>query len=573
MKKRILGLALALIMIISLLPVTTFADPATKLKIIVYDPNYTSAQNRSDISFVVNSEYASQRNEYITFVDVLDTDGTTVLGNKPAMSDTKPAEGTPYIHAGLQGTTLTITFNNIHYKRTASLSSPFMSIYKTDGGSEFDINIVLNGENKIEGGGAYIGASNVGTFNISGEGSLEMNISVASKQCIGHTGAGDMTISDATLKLNLTTASSGQNGGILNNGAITLNNANVEFNGQNSFGLRVGSATSDNQGTANVTVNNSNVKLAHAAGQRALIETNGTVTFNNSNVELIANENNAKILAKAPTITGTYSSQIYSVWNLGNNNYSEKAYTAAAFDDNIRYLKLVHQCVALADDGDCTTAVACACGKEAVAAKTHIAGANADDCTKDTMCGNAGCTKVFEAATATAHVPAADDGDCTTAIKCTNPGCAQVVTEGQAAHKDTRTDCSVAGTCANPGCTHAFTAGQHTGGTATCKAKAKCAICGQEYGQLAACTPAADDGDCTTDIKCSVCQKVTTKGQDAHKYTDKNDTTCDNAGCTKTRTVEGTENPKTGDATALVLVATLMVAAAAAFVTSKKFVR
>ncbi len=194
------------------------------------------------------------------------------------------------------------------------------------------------------------------------------------------------------------------------------------------------------------------------------------------------------------------------------------------------------------------------------------------DCTKNVPCTNAGCQQNFYTAPANAaHEATADDGDCTTAVKCKN--CDQIVTPAAEKHKDTRTDCGVAGTCANTGCTHAFTAGQHTGGTATCKDKAKCDECGKEYGELGACAPAADDGDCTTDIKCSVCGKTTTAGEAAHKYTDKNDTTCDNAGCTNTRKVEGTENPKTGDNTALVLMVSLMAVAAAAFVTTKKFAR
>ena len=98
-------------------------------------------------------------------------------------------------------------------------------------------------------------------------------------------------------------------------------------------------------------------------------------------------------------------------------------------------------------------------------------------------------------------------------------------------------------------------------------------MCQAEYGELGACVPAADDGDCTTEIKCSLCGKTTTAGEAAHKYTDKNDTTCDNAGCTNTRKVEGTENPKTGDNSAIAVVAALMVTAAAAFVTTKKFAR
>ena len=58
--------------------------------------------------------------------------------------------------------------------------------------------------------------------------------------------------------------------------------------------------------------------------------------------------------------------------------------------------------------------------------------------------------------------------------------------------------------------------GTHTGGTATCEHKAECAVCGKEYGSFAAHIPNADDGDCTTDITCSVCGDVTTEGASSH---------------------------------------------------------
>ena len=68
-------------------------------------------------------------------------------------------------------------------------------------------------------------------------------------------------------------------------------------------------------------------------------------------------------------------------------------------------------------------------------------------------------------------------------------------------------------------------------------------------------------------VKCSVCKKELTAAKEAHKYTDNADTTCDNAGCTCTRTVDagGTGgNPQTGDNTALVLIIALTLASAAA---------
>lgn len=55
----------------------------------------------------------------------------------------------------------------------------------------------------------------------------------------------------------------------------------------------------------------------------------------------------------------------------------------------------------------------------------------------------------------TEHTPVADDGDCTTDITCSV--CGTVTTEG---------------------------ADSHTGGAATCTEKAKCTVCGKEYGEI-----------------------------------------------------------------------------------------
>ena len=56
----------------------------------------------------------------------------------------------------------------------------------------------------------------------------------------------------------------------------------------------------------------------------------------------------------------------------------------------------------------------------------------------------------------------------------------------------------------------------HTGGTATCEKLAECIVCGKAYGDFAEHTPNADDGDCTTEILCSVCGAVTTEANESH---------------------------------------------------------
>ena len=199
--------------------------------------------------------------------------------------------------------------------------------------------------------------------------------------------------------------------------------------------------------------------------------------------------------------------------------------------------------VAGEDDGDCTTPVKCInCNQNAVDAKTHT-GEDDGDCSTAVACTNPGCTK--NAVEAKTHVAGEDDGDCSTAVACTNPGCTKNAVEAKThvAGEDDG-DCTTAVACTNPGCTkNAVEAKTHTGGTATCEKKAECANCGKEYGELAAhkpgdegdcltgftCTvcgkvtaakeshtPAEDDGDCTTAIKCTVCGKETTAAKESH---------------------------------------------------------
>ena len=248
-------------------------------------------------------------------------------------------------------------------------------------------------------------------------------------------------------------------------------------------------------------------------------------------------------------------------------------------------LQLTHQC-GTEGNGDCTKEQTCdVCGKTVAPAQTaHVAAADDGDCTTAILCKNAGCKVVVTEAKAS-HEAAADDGDCTTAVLCKNTGCKKVMVEAKPSHTSpaSRTDCSQASACAV--CNKALAAGEHTGGAATCLAKKKCELCNEEYGELGAhvggtatckdkavCTvcnkpygelstvhtPAEDDGDCTTAIKCTVCdaEQVAAK---THTFTDAKDTTCDNAGCKHTRTI--TSNPNSGDISILLTAAVALSSA------------
>ena len=149
--------------------------------------------------------------------------------------------------------------------------------------------------------------------------------------------------------------------------------------------------------------------------------------------------------------------------------------------DKVGSRKDITEHTASADDGDCTTPLLCSgCDHIVTAARTtHEAGADDGDCTTAIICKH--CTKVVTDGNAT-HTPDLDDGDCTTDINCKN--CTKVAVFGNDDHTpelddgDCTTDikCSICETVTTEG------AATHTGGTATCTAKAKCDVCGKEYG-------------------------------------------------------------------------------------------
>ncbi len=130
------------------------------------------------------------------------------------------------------------------------------------------------------------------------------------------------------------------------------------------------------------------------------------------------------------------------------------------------------------------------------------------------------------------HTTPADDGDCTTAIVC--PDCQYVLTAAKE-HTGGTATCTAKAVCTNAGCgkaygsmlEHEYTVAQkdatqhwnkcancdaidekvdHAGGTATCQAKAVCATCQAEYGELAAHTYEQKSDETKHWKECSLCQ-------------------------------------------------------------------
>ena len=72
--------------------------------------------------------------------------------------------------------------------------------------------------------------------------------------------------------------------------------------------------------------------------------------------------------------------------------------------------------------------------------------------------------------------------------------------------------------------------GQHNWKDATCLAPKTCVDCGTQEGELAAHTPAEDDGDCSTAVRCTVCKAVLVE---AKKHVANDEGACTNDGCSR----------------------------------------
>ncbi len=180
-------------------------------------------------------------------------------------------------------------------------------------------------------------------------------------------------------------------------------------------------------------------------------------------------------------VTDTKIAHTFNTPQKDSTEHWNKCSDCSAIDEKIKH--------SATEDGDCKTEEVCSCRTVVIEAKNDHDFDNACD----TDCNNDGCTHTRS----TEHRPEEDDDDCTTDILCSV--CDAVTTKGNEAH---------------------------TGGTATCTAKAECSVCGTKYGSTLAHTPEADDGDCTTAVGCSICSVETTAAKSAHVF-DNDCTTAD----------------------------------------------
>ncbi|MBQ7352682.1 MAG: hypothetical protein IJW54_01635 [Clostridia bacterium] len=95
--------------------------------------------------------------------------------------------------------------------------------------------------------------------------------------------------------------------------------------------------------------------------------------------------------------------------------------------------------------------------------------------------------------------------------------------------------------------------GAHDWSSATCTAPKTCSVCGATDGNALGHTPADDDGDCTTAIKCKSCDQIAKSGNQSHAYGTITYTWANGySSCTATRScaVDGCDHTETETKTA-----------------------
>ncbi|MBR4017155.1 MAG: hypothetical protein IKK11_05020 [Oscillospiraceae bacterium] len=386
MKKRILSLVMAILMIVSLLPVTALAADADAA-------NWSCVritQNGLDLILYGNN---AGRTDYAKTVDGKIT--------------TEGASADDYnIKVSMENSVLKITLKDANFTGDSTNNHMIDVGYVTQDATgaattNYSTEITLIGENKFYGntGNRFmIKASNGTTFTGSGSFYMEGN-----NVNVMHNYGGDLTIKDTTVTLRQT---GGWRHHVLQmvNGDLTIDNANVNlidecgasaiffgdfdaFDSSTDRGIYI-------QNGAKVNIENQ-YKAGVGCYHQPVINCNGPFVIDSSNVT-ISNGCACKFSNKAPEIKGDvtamYKSQAgqeYVPYNVEAGTVFDGAGCGGGADYAFLKVTVNVPCdhANAADDGDCTTAVTCPdCTKIVVEAQAH---AWTDD--DDSTCNNEGC--------------------------------------------------------------------------------------------------------------------------------------------------------------------------------------
>ena len=457
MKKRILGLVMALCLIVSLLPLTALAADTA--------PEAT-------FSYIAKGKY----NETPTVVTMNAGDAAKYFTTKKGIDPDRAnnyylvADGT----ADNYNVKLDYPAGGVFtiYLKGATLNNDFGIRFGTKTGDTYstgDVKVVVEADsalthNNID---AYRYASlafwTTGDATITGSGKL--TVTASRYKDFGYIEAfGNLTFKDANIFM------PDPEQGYYWGNAVYVNGGDLTIDGgtfladyetyvtnvrQRRCVMNVLKAIKNAAGEGgNITIKNGAKVTIYDGGQsytRSIVA-DGTITIDKSEVEVLMTNwwrEDHKVFNKAPVIVADgyevvvmkNDAETGENW-CGDMNFDED-------DDTIIYMPIKKDVEATLENGGLTKYADCSADDMvdlvAFRMKHVCVDADADkDCTTAEVCDKCGET-IVEAKTHAGE----DDGDCTTAVVCTNEGCEHVITEAKEAH--TYTDDKDA-SCDNAGC-------------------------------------------------------------------------------------------------------------------------
>ena len=334
------------------------------------------------------------------------------------------------------------------------------------------------------------GTLTAGKYNI-----INANTEVTSSRVDSYTGAKifDFTFENVEFKITgsrpilQVTNSNNEFGAIFN---LTLNNCTIDATGTNSS-VSIFSCSSDDD-----TANDNVVNLIIDGGSIAIKDTSKVTILRADSVDthLFGKGSDGKMtvlilpegMAVPDTVFDTVDGKMFFVEGVNDGEY-----VLSSCRHSYEGVITPPTCI----DKGYTTYTCSSCGSSYICDYTDANSLHVDVAPKDHVCDyGCGTTGIGE------HWDS-DDNDHLCDYGCNgfaDDGCYDNEPDGF---------CDECGVGMNHAC---------IGGAATCIAKARCEICGKEYGKLAPHAPNLDDGDCTTDIICSVCGEVAIEGAASH---------------------------------------------------------
>ncbi len=419
MKKKLLALAMAVVMIISLLPVTAFAgELPVRARFDINDPNLTK-----ELSTYIDAG----KTYYVKFVDV---EGTN--GNMPVLLDQDADVPTDnYMKFQFVDGVCQVTFNKIDYRPTAKHSAAFLEFttQTSNYSNVWPVVVTLEGENNISGDYAYgirIIFSNDAATTITGNGSLNINMSYPSEtklNLIQQSKKHNLTIRDA--ELNLTCTDSGKGLRMISSvGNIIIDHSKVIMNGNYGSAFYSGSSSSASTDTnIGVTIQNGSDVTINYSQNVTPITTAGSIVIDNSTTYIAKKLTfAAKVMPRTPIVINCASAQ-YCGTNQVWTDYDMEGGSTCTFTgfqtvmNGYTEPEEPEECEHVFDK-DCTTADTCAnCEAVAEKADAHVFD---KDCTTADTCANCEAVAAHDFSVIKKIVKPTDKARGYTRYKCAN---------------------------------------------------------------------------------------------------------------------------------------------------------